>query len=119
MRAADPHRRIAVIGERSEVRGYTVAVANSKAYGGGMYLVPHADLEDGELDVLAISEHGKLAWLRDVPKVFKGTHVELPMVHGYGQVLVKAVQSGKVSEAQLNESVRRVLADKVALGLFE
>ena len=48
-----------------------------------------------------------------------GMDVELPMVHGYGQVLVKAVQSGKVSEAQLNESVRRVLRDKFALGLFD
>jgi beta-glucosidase len=48
-----------------------------------------------------------------------GMDVELPMVHGYGHVLVKAVQSGKVSEWQLNESVRRVLRDKFALGLFD
>ena len=45
--------------------------------------------------------------------------VELPMVHGYGQVLVKAVESGKVSESQLDQSVRRVLRDKFALGLFD
>jgi beta-glucosidase len=48
-----------------------------------------------------------------------GMDVELPMVHGYGQMLVKAVESGKVSESQLNESVRRVLRDKFALGLFD
>ena len=48
-----------------------------------------------------------------------GMDVELPMVHGYGKVLAKAVQSGKVSESQLNESVRRVLRDKFALGLFD
>jgi beta-xylosidase len=48
-----------------------------------------------------------------------GMDVELPMVHGYGPVLAKAVQSGKVSESQLNESVRRVLRDKFALGLFD
>jgi beta-xylosidase len=45
--------------------------------------------------------------------------VELPGVHGYGHVLAKAVQSGKVSESQLDESVRRVLRDKFVLGLFE
>jgi beta-glucosidase len=45
--------------------------------------------------------------------------VELPSVHGYGKVLVQAVKNGKVSESQLDESVRRVLRDKVALGLFE
>jgi beta-xylosidase len=48
-----------------------------------------------------------------------GMDVELPMVHGYGKVLAKAVQSGKANEAQLNESVRRVLRDKFALGLFD
>jgi beta-glucosidase len=48
-----------------------------------------------------------------------GMDVELPAVHGYGQVLVKAVKSGKVPESHLDESVRRVLRDKFALGLFD
>jgi beta-xylosidase len=48
-----------------------------------------------------------------------GMDVELPGVHGYGHVLVQAVKSGKVTESQLDESVRRVLRDKFALGLFE
>jgi beta-glucosidase len=48
-----------------------------------------------------------------------GMDVELPAVHGYGQVLAKAVKSGKVPEKQVDESVRRVLRDKFALGLFE
>jgi beta-glucosidase len=48
-----------------------------------------------------------------------GMDVELPAVHGYRTVLVQAVKNGKVSESQLDESVRRVLRDKIALGLFE
>src|SRR5499427_1379419 len=48
-----------------------------------------------------------------------GVDVELPAVHGYGQALVNAVKTGKVSESQMDESVRRVLRDKFALGLFE
>jgi beta-glucosidase len=48
-----------------------------------------------------------------------GMDVELPSEHGYGKALVQAVKNGKVSESQLNESVRRVLRDKFALGLFE
>ena len=51
--------------------------------------------------------------------VAAGMDVELPAVHGYGKVLVHAVKNGKVTESQLDESVRRVLRDKVALGLFE
>jgi YegS/Rv2252/BmrU family lipid kinase len=67
-------------GERHSFRGYSIALANSKAYGGGMRLAPDALLDDGLLEVI-ISEHvGKLSFLRNLPKVFKGSHVELPSV---------------------------------------
>lgn len=62
-------------GERTRVEGYSVVVANSKAYGGGMYIAPDAELDDGEFDVVTIGEVGKLRFLGNLPKVFKGTHV--------------------------------------------
>lgn len=67
-------------GRRREVTGYSVAVANSKAYGGGMFIAPEADLEDGLLDVVTSGQVGKLRFLSSLPKVFKGTHVEEPQV---------------------------------------
>jgi len=48
-----------------------------------------------------------------------GLDVELPAAYGYGATLAEAVRSGVVPESQLDESVRRVLRDKFALGLFE
>jgi beta-glucosidase len=48
-----------------------------------------------------------------------GLDVETPTVFGYGHVLAKAVRSGKVPEPLLDRSVRRVLRDKFALGLFD
>ena len=48
-----------------------------------------------------------------------GMDVETPAVYGYGQVLAKAVRDGKVPESLLDRSVRRVLRDKFALGLFD
>jgi len=74
------HARFAVTvdGERREFRGYSVAVGNSKAYGGGMFLFPHAKLDDGRLEVMLVREYSKLRVLRDLPKVFKGTHVDNP-----------------------------------------
>jgi YegS/Rv2252/BmrU family lipid kinase len=63
-------------GERRAVRGYSVAVANSKAYGGGMFIAPGAELDDGLFDVVTTAEVGKLRFLRGLPSVFKGTHVE-------------------------------------------
>ncbi len=71
---------VVVDGERHSVRGYGVAVANSKAYGGGMYLVPHAELDDGRLDVLLSGADSKLHHLTLMPKVFKGTHVDDPNI---------------------------------------
>ena len=69
---------VTVDGERHTSRGYSVAVANSKAHGGGMYLVPQAELDDGRLDVMLTGEASKLRCLRDLPKVFNGSHVNLP-----------------------------------------
>jgi diacylglycerol kinase family enzyme len=62
-------------GEPRVLRGFTVAAANSKAYGGGMYLAPDASLEDGMLDVVLVAEVPKLRFLRLLPTVFKGEHV--------------------------------------------
>jgi YegS/Rv2252/BmrU family lipid kinase len=58
------------------VRGYSVAAANSRAFGGGMFVAPHAELDDGELDVITISDVSRLRYIRGLPKVFKGTHLE-------------------------------------------
>ncbi len=55
--------------------GYTVAAANSRAYGGGMLLAPEASLGDGLLDVVIIGSVPKLRFLRLLPTVFRGAHV--------------------------------------------
>ena len=62
---------VTVDGERHELRGYSVAVANSQAYGGGMYIAPQAELDDGLLDVVAIGEVSRLRFLANLPKVFQ------------------------------------------------
>jgi YegS/Rv2252/BmrU family lipid kinase len=62
--------------ERIRLSGYSVSIANSKAYGGGMFIAPDAELDDGQFDVVAVGEVGKLRFLANLPKVFKGTHVK-------------------------------------------
>jgi YegS/Rv2252/BmrU family lipid kinase len=66
---------IAIGDQRTRMEGYSVVVANSKAYGGGMFVAPDAELDDGEFDVVTIAKVGKLRFLGNLPKVFKGTHV--------------------------------------------
>jgi YegS/Rv2252/BmrU family lipid kinase len=75
-----PARFEAIVdGECHEVTGYSVGVCNSKAYGGGMYAAPQAELDDGQLDVILCAVVPKRRFLfRTLPRVFKGTHLEDP-----------------------------------------
>jgi YegS/Rv2252/BmrU family lipid kinase len=70
-------------GSRKQVTGYTVVAANSKAYGGGMYAAPDAELDDGLLDVGATGNVGKLRFLRGLMKIFKGEHREILEVQAW------------------------------------
>jgi YegS/Rv2252/BmrU family lipid kinase len=67
-------------GERRAFRGYTVAAANARAYGGGMFLAPEADLQDGLLDVVLIGAVSRARFLTRLPQVFGGRHVGNPEV---------------------------------------
>ena len=70
-------------GERHSFSGYTVGIANSKAYGGGMYAAPDAQLDDGLLEVVVKEHVGKLRFISELPKVFKGAHVRLASVRSF------------------------------------
>ncbi|HEX5853530.1 MAG TPA: YegS/Rv2252/BmrU family lipid kinase, partial [Solirubrobacteraceae bacterium] len=67
-------------GERHTFSGFTVAAANSKAYGGGMYMAPDALLDDGLLEIVVVEKVGKLRFVANLPKVFAGKHVRGPSV---------------------------------------
>jgi YegS/Rv2252/BmrU family lipid kinase len=62
-------------GAERTFRGYSVAVCNSGVFGGGMYLVPDASVEDGVLDVVFTHDAPKRAYVKGVGQVFRGTHV--------------------------------------------
>jgi YegS/Rv2252/BmrU family lipid kinase len=72
------HWEVVVDGAEHAFTGYAVAVANSGVFGGGMWLVPDAELDDGLLDVALTADRPKAAYLRGLNKVFKGTHVDEP-----------------------------------------
>jgi YegS/Rv2252/BmrU family lipid kinase len=69
---------VTVDGTRHAFSGYAVAVANSGVFGGGMWLVPDASVEDGMLDVALTAHRPKRDYLRGLNEVFKGTHVNDP-----------------------------------------
>ena len=71
---------VRVDGRAQTFAGYSVAVANTGVYGGGMKLAPHARLEDGLLDVVTVATAGKLDFLMTFSKVFRGRHVAHPAI---------------------------------------
>jgi YegS/Rv2252/BmrU family lipid kinase len=79
VRAWRPARwEVVIDGRPRSFVGYSVAVANSGVFGGGMFLAPDARLDDGLLDVVMIGDLPKRTYLAALPKVFTGAHVREP-----------------------------------------
>jgi diacylglycerol kinase family enzyme len=98
--------RCTVDGVALEVTGWSVAVADSGRYGGGMRLAPDASLTDGQLDVVTTAATGRGSFLRALPSVFRGTHVRRPEV---------AVRRARVVELDADRPFR-VFADGDPVG---
>jgi YegS/Rv2252/BmrU family lipid kinase len=58
--------------------GFSVAVANSGVFGGGMFLAPDAKLDDGLLEVVMVHRNPKHRYLMGLGRVFRGTHLNDP-----------------------------------------
>ncbi len=78
-------RTVRVRGDNWAFEGETllVATANCPAYGGGMWIVPTARLDDGLLHVCFVRATSKWRILRLLPTVFSGEHVHEPEVSLY------------------------------------
>ncbi|MCX4745611.1 diacylglycerol kinase family lipid kinase [Kitasatospora sp. NBC_01287] len=71
---------LTVDGERREVRGHTVVVANSGAYGHGLRIVPTALLDDGLLDVMVVGDGPRAKVVSFMREAKRGTHLRRPEV---------------------------------------
>lgn len=71
---------ITIDGARREQRAMLVSIANNASLGGGMRIVPHADLSDGLLDVFIVHPLSRAGLLAVFPKVFRGEHTDHPAV---------------------------------------
>ncbi|MEO3810165.1 YegS/Rv2252/BmrU family lipid kinase [Sphaerisporangium sp. B11E5] len=70
--------RITVDGEVVERDAMLVAVANTRSYGAGMRVCPHARPDDGLLDVTVVGDMSTPAFLRIFPRVYRGGHLGHP-----------------------------------------
>lgn len=88
---------LTIDGAKRTQRAMLVSVANNSSIGGGMRIVPHADLSDGMLDVFIVHPLSRFNLVRVFPRVFAGTHIDHP-----------AVEFVRASRVTLN--ARRVVA---------
>ncbi|MGW6259659.1 diacylglycerol kinase [Streptomyces sp. NPDC055085] len=81
-------------GETREIEATLVAVGNGSSYGGGMRICPGADLGDGLFDVTVVGNCGRATLLTVFPKVYRGTHVDHPVVTVHRAARVELVATG-------------------------
>ena len=62
----------------------TIAVANGAYLGGGMWIAPKADTNDGLFEVVTIGDVSRWLGIRSLPMLYRGTHGRLAQVE-FGQ----------------------------------
>jgi YegS/Rv2252/BmrU family lipid kinase len=70
--------KVTIDGNEFEHIGHTIAVANTQYYGGGMRLAPNASAQDGLLDVVMIGQIPKHRMFINIPRIYKGNHINEP-----------------------------------------
>lgn len=70
-----------------------VAFCNSRYTGGRMMMAPHADLADGEFDVVHVGEVDRRTLLQVFPRIYRGSHVEASFVATWRAVKVELIDA--------------------------
>jgi diacylglycerol kinase (ATP) len=79
----------------------SVIVANAKYFGGGMYISPNSEPNDGFLDIIVIGDLNTLELIRDFHLIYKGKHLTHPKIYHYKGKKVK-VTSNPVALLELD-----------------
>jgi diacylglycerol kinase (ATP) len=90
--------------DRVEATINTVAVANGRYFGGAMMVAPHAELDDGQFDVIAMGDFGFGDLLRSGRRLYQGTHLTMDKVTARRARVVEAepIDPGAVIELDVD-----------------
>ena len=94
-----PYRITLDGGEVREIGATLVAVGNGSSYGGGMRICAGAGLEDGLFDVTVVGECSRRTLLKVFPRVYRGTHLDHPVVTVHRAAKVELVAEGVTAYA--------------------
>ncbi|MET9809332.1 diacylglycerol kinase [Streptomyces halstedii] len=82
-----------------EIEATLIAVGNGTAYGGGMRICADAVMDDGLLDVTVVGACSRTTLLRVFPRVYKGTHLDHPVVSVHRVSSVELAAAGVTAYA--------------------
>ena len=74
----------------NDLRVKLVAIANGQFFGGGMHVAPQAKIDDGKFNVIVFENIGKLRFLLNHKRIYKGTHLAINDVKSYEGQIIKA-----------------------------
>jgi diacylglycerol kinase (ATP) len=97
-RFANCHVRVTIDEESWEGAVLFVAAANGAYYGGGMRIAPDAEVDDGRLDVCVVGDISRRTALRQLPHLYRGTHVRHPAVsmHAGARVRIEGAAETRI-----------------------
>jgi diacylglycerol kinase (ATP) len=72
--------RLVIDGVERVLEANLCTITNSPSYGGGLYVTPKAEVEDGELDLFILNSISRMELIKLFPKVYEGKHVTHPAV---------------------------------------
>lgn len=89
----------------------TVAIANGRYFGGGMFIAPEAELDDGFFDVVALGDLGLKDFLFKSRRIYAGTHLTMDKVsHRRARVVYAApASSGQTVELDIDGETPGIL----------
>lgn len=63
-----------------EIESNLIVAANGRFAGSGMMFAPHAELDDGLMDVILTDGVTRLDVIKELPRIFRGAHLKNPKV---------------------------------------
>ena len=87
-----------------------LSLSNSRCTGGTMAMAPNAQIDDGLLDVIRVGPMSRLRLLTAFPRIFAGTHIDMPEVDAATARTVRIEHESPVDWMVDGEILRRTLA---------
>lgn len=81
---------------------FMISISNGKRYGGGFYIAPLAEPDDGLLEIILVKELSIFQRLKSFPLVEKGKHLSLPFVEYFRTRKISVAIDKGVIQAHLD-----------------